>query len=123
MTQNVSSVLGGVPGVCATTGSFAFFWLYNRLIVDPLRLFWLLSWWRNFPAEEICSKLTSVPAAWWSALPDRMDECRVLLDREFLSWEATVLISLYFSLLVVAATWLLMRCCIVNPLVRALERR
>jgi len=119
--QNVTSLVGGIPGACATAGSVAFFWVYNRLITDPLRLFYFLSWWRNVSPDQICSKLTMVSAEWWKATPDRMAECQALLEREFISWEATVLIAVYFGLMAALVTWLLLRCCVINPIVRAID--
>lgn len=119
---NVTSAFGGVAGWTSLSGSMAFFWLYNRLIKDPLKVLYVYSWWRNISPIDICSRLTAVPAKWWSAAPDRIEECTALLDREFLSFEATILVCLYFGLIVALFTWLLMRCCVINPLVNAIDQ-
>jgi hypothetical protein len=118
--DNVTHLLGGIPGA---SGAYAFFWLYNRLIADPLRVLYFFSWWSNIPDQEICGRLTSVPGTWWAQSPDRMLECSALLERNFMSWEATVLVCLYFAVLVTGTTWLLLRLCLINPLVRAIGGR
>lgn len=108
---------------CAGVATTAGWWLYGKLITDPLRLFYFTGlWWHNAPRQEICFRLTNIEAKWWLTNPDRMSECMALTEREFESWDATVMTVLYFTVLTFGVLQCLCQCCVVKPIIRALHQ-
>lgn len=100
-----------------------FLTLYHILVTEPLRKFYFVGpWWGNIPDTEICARMTGVDAAWWAATADRMAECDTLLERQFESWDATIMIALYFAILSFFFFNLLCNCFIVRPIVKSLEK-
>ena len=109
---------------CATLASAAGWWLYNRMITDPLRILYFIGpWWNNAPMSEICFQLTNVKSEWWEAEPSRMIECESLAERQFQSWDATVMVCLWFSFLLFVVFQLFCHCFVIRPLVNSFKRR
>ena len=108
---------------CAGVASSIGLWAYHKLITDPLRTFYFVgAYWRNAPKPEICFRLTNVDSSWWSSTSDRMDQCIALTEREFESFDATLMTTLYFTVLTFVILHLFCNCCVVNPIVRAIRR-
>lgn len=98
--------------------------IYDFLITEPLRSFYFKGpWWKNIPVQEICSRLTGVEGAWWTASKERMDECGALVEREFVSWDTTISVILYFAFLSFIIVYLVCYCVIVRPIVNAINKK
>lgn len=113
---------GAVTAACGTTAAAVGWWVYTQLVTNPLRCFYFKgAWWGNVPLSEVCFRITNVESKWWSATSERMDECRQLTEREFESWDATIMTSLYFTALTFGVLQLTCHCCFIRPLVRAIR--
>lgn len=111
-----------VTAACGTTAAAVGWYIYNQLVTNPLRCFYFKGWvWGNVPLSEVCFRITNVESKWWSATQERMDECRLLTEREFESWDATVMTSLYFTALTFGVLQLTCHCCFIRPLLRAVR--
>lgn len=108
---------------CAGLATTAGWWIYNKLITNPLRTFYFVGpWWGNVPKPEICFRITNVEAKWWEANTDRMKECTALTEREFESWDATIMTTLYFTVLTFGILQMFCQCCVIKPIVHAIRR-
>lgn len=62
--------------------------------------------------DDICSTITTVESSWWAESDDRMAECVRLIERKFYSFEVTVGVVAYFSLLFYAIVYCMcLLCC------------
>jgi hypothetical protein len=50
------------------------------------------------------------------------EQCRQMLEREFESWDATIMTTLYFTALTFGVLQLFCQCCVIKPIIRALRR-
>ena len=98
-------------------------WIYEKLITDPLKTFYFIGpVWENKTPAQICFELTGVDSAWWNGTSDRIQECHALLSKKYISFEATVLCSLYFAALSFIVLYLLCRCCFLRPILSEIRR-
>lgn len=98
-------------------------WIYYKLITEPLRLFYFVGpVWGNVRPEQVCFELTGVDSGWWNTTDDRLSECQRLLNTRFHSFEVTILCVLYFASAVFAVLYLVCRCCFLRPFVNEMQR-
>jgi hypothetical protein len=115
-TSSVRDFALGATGVAA----LAAMWVYNKMITVPLRTFYFVGpWWRNAPLSEICFKLTNIDSKNWEMNNQTQTMCRELTEREFESWDATVLTTLYFTALTFGTLQLCCSCFVIRPIVHA----
>lgn len=108
---------------CLAAGLGCGLWLYDKLITNPLRIFYFVGpVWGNIPVEEVCAQLTKKSAQWWLATDDRLQGCKELAEERFHSWDAGVMTSIYFALLTFAVLQVTCNCCFFKPLLRELRR-
>jgi len=89
----------------------------------PLQTFYFVGpVWRNMSPTEICHSITGVDAKWWGETPDRVLQCDQLLSRKFVSFDATVVYTLYFTLLGIVAVTVVCRFCCIRPAAMELRR-
>jgi hypothetical protein len=106
-------------GLAASAG----YWFYQKTITDPLRTFYFVGpYWHNAPIPEVCFRMTNVDSKFWSSSADHMQECNDLTERQFRSFDATVMTTLYFTVLTFGLLQLCCQCCLVRPIIRALRR-
>ena len=116
--------LNSTAAACAAVAAAGGMRAYDLLITKPLRIFYFVGpVWGDLPAEEICSRMTGVAAQWWKETPDRMEQCAGLTGRQFHSFDAGVMTSVYFAALTFAVLQLTCNCFCVRPIVRALAFR
>lgn len=60
--------------------------------------------------------LTQVESRWWSETDDRMAECIRLIERKFYSFEVTVGVLAYFSILFYVIIYCMCLLCCSGPL-------
>jgi hypothetical protein len=88
--------------------------VYDTLITRPLKRFYFMGpVWKNEKPENICYSLTKTDASFWTATPENMDKCIETLEKNFKSWDVTVMTSLYFFVLTFVSVKLLF--CIFYP--------
>ena len=93
-------------------------WIYYHLVTLPLHTFYFIGpVWGNLEPSQICFELTEVDSAWWNATADRRQECASLLAKHYGSFEATVLCSVYFAIVLYLIFYFVFRCCFVRPFV------
>lgn len=115
--QNQTSANAGFAATAA-------WWMYHRLISDPLRfLYFVGPFWKGLPASEICAQLTRTEARFWEETPRNMQECLDRVEREYQSKEALVLVCVWFGLLLFILIQLLCRCIIVQPVLNVLKSK
>lgn len=95
---------------------------FDFFITEPLRIFYFVGpIWGNLEPTQICFELTQVDSAWWNATADRRQECDNLLAKRYGSFQATVLCTIYFIVVLYIVVYFTMRCCFLRPLVRELK--
>jgi hypothetical protein len=121
--STVTDVVSGTTVACATTAVGVGLWIYEKTITNPLRILYFVGpVWKNAPPDEICHSLTGVPSAWWVENLDRQQACADLLERKFSSFDASVMVTVYFTFLTFVVLQLLCTCCCIRPLARAIRR-
>lgn len=122
-TKGVISTVTKTTAVCATAAVGAGLWLYEKTITNPLRILYFVGpVWKNAPPDEICHSITGVPAAWWAESGDHASACAELLDRKFHSFDASVMVTVYFTVLTFVVLQLVCTCCCIKPLAREIKR-
>lgn len=106
-------------GICMS----CLWWIYGKTISEPLRTFYYIGLWGNMRPEQVCFELTDkkVDSSWWTASPDRIEECKRMMTAEYESFEVLVMGSLYIASLVFTVFYLICRCCFLRPLLRELR--
>lgn len=112
---------------CAGLATSAGWWIYNRLITDPLRTFYFKGWWwHNMPQANICAMMMGNKPEFSAELYDSCDlmreKCRIMVEREFESWDATIMTTLYFTVLTFGVLQMVCHCFVVKPIIYALRR-
>ena len=108
---------------CAGVAATAAWKVYDVLVTNPLRVFYFKgAWWHNVPIAEVCFQMSGVEAKWWGATDEHMSECQNLAERNFESWDATVMTTLYFTGLSFVVVYMFCNCLIVRPIVNALKK-
>lgn len=116
------STIKSATVACMSAAAAAGFWVYQKLVTDPLRIFYFVGpVWSNAPPAEICYDLTGVKAAWWEESPDRAQQCMNLLNRKFGSFDATVMTTLYFTIVTFILMQTICRCFFIRPIIRELR--
>lgn len=132
--KNTALMLSRVTTLCnivyettkyaVSSGMSAGYWTFDKLITTPLRIFYFVGpVWGNAPRSEICYMLTKIEAEKWSRDAIHVMECQELLERKFVSWDATILTSAYFAVLTFTILQLACRCCFVRPIIRDIANR
>lgn len=108
-----------IIGVCIS----CLWWVYGKTVTEPLRVFYFVGLWGNLQPEQVCFELTDkhVDSSWWTASPDRIEECKRMMTSEFDSFHVLVIGSLYIASLVFTVFYLFCRCCFLRPLLRELR--
>lgn len=127
--QTVGSIIESHPSALsslvyssAASGASVALWVYDKVITNPLRVLYFVGpIWKNAPPDEICHSITSVPAAWWAATPERQRACLDLLERRFASFDAGFATCVYFAFLTFVVLQITCTCLCVRPLARALR--
>lgn len=77
--------------------------LYHHIIVSPLRQlyfygpsFMQFGFWGGKPPSEICQTVTTYSEGFWR---DNTAECSDIIENKFMSFQATVEVVVYFTLL------------------------
>jgi hypothetical protein len=120
--RNFVGTVANQVGAGAAIGVAAGAWLYNKLLTEPLRIFYFVGpIWGNLPPSEVCSRLTSVPGKQWESTPDLTQACLTLLDQKFTSFDASIMTTLYFAFLTFVVCQLVCGCCFIRPIIRELR--
>lgn len=83
--------LGKQAGVSA-------YFLFNLLVIMPLHAFYFETIQGGLPSHEICARITkATEARFWQETAANVQHCQEILDRQFRSFEVTVLMSIYFA--------------------------
>lgn len=110
---------------CGAVAAAIGWWLYSKLITNPLHIFYSKSviGWGNIPQHHICARMMGNKPEFSPALYDSCDymreQCRLMIEREFESWDATIMVVLYATVLSFIVLQLLCHCCLIRPLVNA----
>lgn len=90
---------------------FAALWLYGKLVLEPLRIFYFMGpVLENRNPEDICAQISKITASEFTGTEAGREMCRNLLERRFESYNATVITVLYFAILAIAVIYALRRC-------------
>lgn len=111
---------------CGAVSAAVGWWVYDQLITHPLRSFYLKGpWWHNIPQADICARMAGnkpeFTAEFYNATEYTRGQCQIMIDREFESWNTTVMTALYFTVLTFGTLQLLCHCCIVRPILNAIN--
>lgn len=111
---------------CGAISAAAGWWVYDQLITHPLRSFYLKGpWWHNVPEPFICAHMQGdkpeFSASYYNSTDYLRGQCTAMIDREFESWEATIMGTLYFTALTFGVLQLMCHCCIVRPIINAVR--
>ena len=95
-------------------------YILKPLWIDPLRTLYfsgpaLFGFYNGLADEDICASMTKVPSDHWA---QNTDQCDLLLDRNFYSFQVLIQSVVYFGLLAYLVFILILRYCIVRPVVR-----
>ena len=113
--KNLVNETSVCAGVAATVG----YWFYNKLITEPLKVFYYVGpVWGNAPPAEICFQMTGVPAAEWLSSSVMLQSCMKLLNNKFVKFDATVGTTVYFTVLTFLTLQFMCQCCFIRPIIR-----
>ena len=126
-TGSYVSRLSASTASCAAVAAAVGWWIYGQVITNPLHVFYrkgaLGLGWANIPQADICAGMMGNKPEFPPALYDSCDymreQCRQMIDREFESKDATIMVALYFTVLTFGIMQLMCNCCFIRPLVRA----
>ena len=112
---------------CGALAAAAGWWVYDQQITHPLRTFYLKGpWWHNIPECDICARMMGNKPEFAAAIYNSSDymrtQCSAMIDREFESWNTTIITTLYFTALTFGVLQVLCHCCIVRPIINAVNR-
>lgn len=118
-----------VTAFCGTTAAAAGWWVYSQVITNPLHTFYrkgaLGLGWANIPQADICARMMGnkpeFSAAFYDSCDYMRDQCRLMIEREFESKDATIMTALYFTALTFGVLQLTCHCCFIRPLLRAVR--
>ena len=123
-----SKSVANTTTACGAIAIAAGWWVYDQLITHPLRSFYFKGpWWHNIPQSDICARMMGnkpeFPAALYNSSDYMREQCTAMVEREFESWNTTIIVSLYFTVLTFGVLQLLCHCCIVRPIIKAIRPR
>ena len=99
--------------------------MLERLLLGSLRrlylhgpAWWGVGFWGGQAREDICSQLSTVPAAFWAAHPE---ECHALVEQHLRSFTIAIEFGFYGWAAYRALTACLLRWTVVHPIVSELR--
>jgi len=101
----------------------SFWYAYHAVVTRPLEYFYFVGpVWKNLPPQEICNAMTDnrLGSDFWIK---NMPECLELLHRNFVSWDTTIITSLYFLVVSFATVYVTCHCCFIPKLCRYAKKK
>jgi hypothetical protein len=106
ITQTVANTYNlGTAVLCGV-----FWWSYGKVVTNPLKLLYFIGpVWNNMTPEKMCALLNPRMDEAWFLTPEGKAQCALIREREFVSFDAKVYTILYFMLLGMTGSIIMMR--------------